>query len=67
MKCAITAQSAQTAQTAQLHLGNNRTLALCPDCAFHKFVLIALIALFALIAHFIPFSLLILTFHGVNG
>ena len=30
----------------------------CTDCAFHKF---------ALIAHFITFSLLILTFHGVNG
>ena len=28
----------------------------CPDCAFHKFVLIAL---FALIAQFITFSLLI--------
>ena len=33
----------------------------CPDCAFHKFALIALIA------HFITFSLLILTSHGVNG
>ena len=30
----------------------------CTDCAFHKF---------AMIAHFITFSLLILTFHGVNG
>ena len=39
----------------------------CTDCAFHKFALIALIALFVLIAHFITFSLLILTFHGVNG
>ena len=45
----------------------------CTDCAFHKFalialiVLIALITLFALIAYFIIFSLLILTFHGVNG
>ena len=36
----------------------------CTDCAFHKFALIALIALFA---HFITFSLVTLTFHGVNG
>ena len=36
----------------------------CTDCAFHKFVLIVLIALSV---HFITFSLLILTFHGVNG
>ena len=42
----------------------------CTDCAFHKFALIALIvliSLFAQIAHFITFPLLILTFHGVKG
>ena len=39
----------------------------CTDFAFHKYSMIALIALFALIAHFITFSLSILTFHGAHG